>query len=261
MSVLNPNKINLLLKRWPHGVIMTSKDLSHQGYSRSLLHNYCRHGWLTRIGQGAYLRINDELQWTGGVYALQKSLNIPVHIGGLSALAEQGLAHYMTFEKTLYLYNSAHENILLPKWFKKSFPLIHHYQHHLFETKSLGLREASIQQLPLTMASAERAVLEVIALVPYTFSYEYAYKLTESLRLLRPELLQQLLENCRYVKIKRLFLHLAHKTRLPCESQLDISRIELGKGKRQIGEGGEYDPLYRLSVPALSSDESIISDV
>lgn len=261
MSELKQNKINLLLKRWPNGVVITAQDLSHHGYSYSLIHKYCLNGWLTRIGQGAYLRINDELQWYGGVYALQKSLNFPIHIGGLSALAEQGLTHYMSFKESLYLYNSTQKKVLLPRWFKKSFPLMHHYQHHLFEKKDLGLKETSIKQLPLLIASAERAILEVIALVPYVFSYEYAYRLTESLRLLRPELLQQLLESCRSIKIKRLFLHLARKTRLPCESQLDISCIDLGKGKRQIGEGGEYDSLCHLSVPSLSSSEPIIGDV
>jgi hypothetical protein len=70
----------------------------------------------------------------------------------------------------------------------------------------------------------------------------------ESLVTLRPEVVQKLLEMCRFVKVKRLFMYMAEKHRYPWVEKLDLSGIDFGKGKRRIVSGGELDPKYLITV-------------
>jgi len=68
---------------------------------------------------------------------------------------------------------------------------------------------------------------------------------------LRPKVVQALLENCNSIKVKRLFLHLSEQFNHPWLPSLDITRINLGKGKRVLGDGGKYYPKYKLSLPEI----------
>ena len=81
------------------------------------------------------------------------------------------------------------------------------------------------------------------------FNYHYAYELSENLQLLRPQLMQELLQKCLSVKVKRLFLYFAETHQLPCFPHLDRKTIELGKGKRLIPPGGHFIADYQISVP------------
>ena len=71
----------------------------------------------------------------------------------------------------------------------------------------------------------------------------------ESLVTLRPEIVQKLLEICRFVKVKRLFMYMGEKHKHPWVEKLDRSRVDLGRGKRRIVSGGELDPKYQITVP------------
>jgi hypothetical protein len=58
-----------------------------------------------------------------------------------------------------------------------------------------------------------------------------------------------LLEACRSVKVKRLFLYMAENQGLPWLAKLDLSKVHLGAGKRMIVLRGRYDavPVKMLS--------------
>lgn len=58
---------------------------------------------------------------------------------------------------------------------------------------------------------------------------------------LRSEIVQRLLVICRSIKVKRLFMYMAEKQGHSWVSQLDLSRIDFGKGKRMIVPNGRYD--------------------
>jgi hypothetical protein len=60
---------------------------------------------------------------------------------------------------------------------------------------------------------------------------------------------QGLLEACRSVKVKRLFLWAAESAGHDWFSRLAPDRIDLGKGKRSIYRGGRFDAKYRITVP------------
>ena len=71
----------------------------------------------------------------------------------------------------------------------------------------------------------------------------------EGLNNLRPDTVQQLLEACSSVKVKRLFLYMAEKAQHPWLNYLDLQKIDLGKGNRSLVEKGVYVSKYKITVP------------
>ncbi len=71
----------------------------------------------------------------------------------------------------------------------------------------------------------------------------------EGLATLRPDLAQRLLEQCRSVKAKRLFLYLAEQSNHSWFDKLEKAGINLGKGKRVVVKGGRLDTKYNITVP------------
>jgi hypothetical protein len=66
---------------------------------------------------------------------------------------------------------------------------------------------------------------------------------------LSPRNLQKLLEECKNVKVKRLFLWFADRHKYIWLSKLEIERINLGSGNRMIAKGGKLDNKYKITVP------------
>jgi len=61
--------------------------------------------------------------------------------------------------------------------------------------------------------------------------------------------LQVLLQACTSIRTKRVFLLLARFFKHGWYSRLDISVIDLGRGKRQLVKGGVLDKEYQITVP------------
>ena len=104
----------------------------------------------------------------------------------------------------------------------------------------------------IRLSCRELAMLEVLYLVGSKESYENAALLMEGLNTLRPALVQELLEKCSSIKVKRLFMHLAERFKHPWVKKVAVSKIDFGKGKRVIEEGGRFDAKYRISVPKIN---------
>jgi hypothetical protein len=65
----------------------------------------------------------------------------------------------------------------------------------------------------------------------------------------RLAVVQELLEKYRSIKVKRLFLWSSEEAGHDWFKRLDSSRIDLGKGIRQIYNGGRYVSKYMITVP------------
>jgi hypothetical protein len=98
-------------------------------------------------------------------------------------------------------------------------------------------------------SSPERAFIEVCSTLDTEVDIVNADKSFEGAGSLRPKLLQDLLENTRQVKAKRLFLWFARRHAFPWFSEININKIELGSGKRQIVANGVYDSEFQITVP------------
>jgi hypothetical protein len=76
----------------------------------------------------------------------------------------------------------------------------------------------------------------------------------EGLNNLPPKQVQALLEDCQSVKVKRLFLYMAEKANHSWFKQLDLSKLDLGSGKRSIVKSGVLIDKYGITVPKELED-------
>ncbi len=73
--------------------------------------------------------------------------------------------------------------------------------------------------------------------------------LAEGLRSLSPRRLQTLLNDCKSVKVKRLFFWLAERHQHAWLKHIDKSKVNLGRGKRMLVKGGRLDTKYLITIP------------
>jgi len=258
MASENRSKINQVLQSWPPGTVATQSWLEQQGVYQQLAYEYEQSNWLKKIGRGAYIRQGDHVEWAGGVYALQQNMGLKAHVGAKSALELRGLAHFIALGTGGYLYLFGARGEKIPSWFKG-----HDWQRriayntsNLFNKHDIGLTKQSIDRYEITISAPERAILELLHLVPQKQSFDEAILLMEGLATLRPKLVQELLENCRSIKVKRLFLYIAEQCNHQWFKKINVSNINLGKGKRVITSGGHLDSKYQITVPNLHSNST-----
>lgn len=242
----NNTNLNQILQKIPHNTIVTSSWLEKQGVSRSLRCAYKKNGWLKSFGNGAYSKLNDNIELDGSIYALQQQLNFSFHVGGVSALAKLGINHNIAFNRKTYIYGCRAEKV--PNWFKENYSENIEIVKSEFLPPKLGLVDFVNKDFSIKISSQERAILEMIYLTPNKNSVKEIYQLMETMSILKPKLIQELLENCSSIKVKRVFLYLADKLNYPWFKKLDISKIDLGSGKRTIEKGGKLDKKYNIVI-------------
>ena len=259
MSVSNQTKtkINRLISQWPRGTVSTASYLNKLGFSHDLLVRYRKSGWIQSFGRGAYVLYGDKVEWPGAVYALQNHLGLNIHPGGKTALELKGYAHYIPAGKgKVFLYGKPGQ--VLPTWFKEKRLGVDVVvtRTNLFPQESQeGFSELREREFSIRISSPERAAMEMLHLVPGKISFEEALLILENLVTLRPDAVQTLLVLCRSIKVKRLFLYMAEKHGHSWASDLDLSRVNLGKGKRMIIPNGKYHRKYHITVPRDQMDE------
>lgn len=204
------------------------------------------------MGQGAYAKAGDTIEWTGGLYALQEQLKLRIHAGGKTALQMQGYAHFLPMRKgtTVSLFGAP--DVKLPAWFKQYRwgAKIRFTTTNLFAGEAdQGLTKKDLGPYSIKVSTAERAMMEVLYGVPQVDSYEEARLLMEGLTTLRPRVVQRLLEKCASVKVKRLFMLLAENCKHAWVPKVDLAKIDFGKGKRMLVKGGHFDHKYKITVP------------
>ncbi|MCF8345932.1 MAG: type IV toxin-antitoxin system AbiEi family antitoxin [Bacteroidales bacterium] len=249
MATNHGNKLMNLLSLHVPGTVLLASWLEKNGISRDLQQYYLKSGWLESYGTGAFKRPNENVRWTGALNSIQRQTELPVHVGGLTSISLQGLSHYIRMEKEpLYLFSPQY--VKLPKWFlNQSWSnQIVHVKTKFLPTNS-ALFEYNLDGLKLQISSPERAILECLYLLPDRFDMVECYQIFEGLSNLRPKILQELLENCNSIKVKRLFLYMASKANHQWLGSVDQSRIDLGTGDRVIVKEGVYISKYKISVP------------
>jgi hypothetical protein len=268
-------KLNQLQHNLPQGLVADAAWLSEHGYSTSLRSQYVSAGWLEQSARRVYRRPWGPLTWQHVVISLQALLGHDLAVGGRTALELQGFAHYLPQrEQEVHLYGPKPP----PSWLYE-LPLDVRFRYH--NTKPLFGAEPAPEGLgnlkwnvktngadtanaarglaiidlggpdawPLTVSTPERAILELLDELPNHETFHQADMLMEGLTNLSPRRLQTLLERCRSVKTKRLFLFFADRHSHRWLGALDKSRVDLGRGKRMLARGGKLDPCYQITVP------------
>ncbi|MEX1014883.1 MAG: type IV toxin-antitoxin system AbiEi family antitoxin [Candidatus Paceibacterota bacterium] len=250
-------KINHILQEWPPRTVITSDWLKEHGVYKQLADSYEKSGWLERISRGAYKRKGDKISWPGGLYALQELQHLSVHVGGKTALELQGYSHYIRMDDAQSVVLWKTPDVRLPNWFLSydwNTP-IEVRSVTLFDRNVNALSETKVDNIIIEISATEQAVLEYLHNVPKHEGIDEANYIMEGLTSMRPSVLQKLLECCKSIKTKRLFLYMAEHHNHPWFKKIDLSSIPLGKGKREIIKGGKLDKTYNIVVSELSRED------
>lgn len=275
MNAPKSSKLNQLGRQLPEGLLVDAAWLEKRGYYGSLRKKYVDLGWLEQPAHRVYRRPRGMLSWEQVVISLQTLLAVPVSVGGRTALERQGFAHYLSISQSeVHLYG----HHAPPTWLHKlplSVRFVFHKSDRLFVDAMLtdvspglapdgealksfheGLAKAGLTtqpwghwNWPLVLSTPERSILELLDELPERESFHHADKLMEGLASLSPRRMQMLLEACRNVKVKRLFLFFADRHNHAWLKRLDRQRVDLGAGKRMLVRGGRLDRTYGITVP------------
>ena len=262
MQSKNANKPDpvLLANCLPDGLVVNRKWLKAKGFERTAVDYFVRSGKLARMGHGVYRRPGPPLKWEHLVYSLQES-GSPIHVGGRSALDLQGMAHYLPLGgmRSVELYGVSR----LPGWLSGlESPVKFNARGRVGFDK---LPDDALTTMPfghwdwlLNYATVELALFELLADVHDEAGFSFADKYFESATVLRPTLLNSLLQSCRNVKTTRLFLWFADRHQHQWLKKIDKDSASLGSGKRMIVKGGALDKTYAITVPrSMAGNEDV----
>jgi hypothetical protein len=252
----NDNPLNRLDRELPEGLLADSTWFRKRGFSRQLLNYYVSAGWLDQPARSVFRRPRGTLGWQQVVLSLQMMLlDYRLAVGGRTALELKGYAHFLPQRtKEVHLYGPRP----LPAWLDKlpiGVRFVHHNSRKLFKTEptTFSFNSPPGHSLPeewqLLLSVTERAILELLDELPQHESFEQVDVLMEGLSNLSPRRLQELLVDCRSVKVKRLFFYFADRHKHAWLKQLKKDRIDLGSGKRMLAKGGKLDRTYQITVP------------
>ena len=246
------SKINQILTEWIAGDIHSLRWLGEKGVVQNLAYEYFRNGSLEKLGPGIYSRKNEKLRWVGGVRLLQEELRKSIHVAGRTALELHGHAHYLPVRKKEVVYLATYKKDKIPKWFNE----VDFNCEFRFSSLSLFSGDVELNEygdpsgITFMISSRELAVLEFLNVLNLSNTFETAENYMNSLQTLRPKVVQDLLKKCNSVKVKRVFLYISEKLELPFMERLDLTKVKLGKGKRQIVvSNGRLDKKYQITVP------------
>jgi hypothetical protein len=129
-------------------------------------------------------------------------------------------------------------------------------KQNLFSVSSIGIvvDPFGLCTWPIRYSSAERVFIELASIIKTKEDVYQAKDMLEGAANLRPTRLQLLLENCTSIKAKRLFLWLAKGVSPTWNKYIDISKINLGSGKRQIVPKGVLDNQFLITVPKIENE-------
>lgn len=261
MSTPKEKKLKKVLEAIPSGFMVDTAWLERHGISRFLARKYVVTGWLERVNRGVFRRpapnatTSGAIDWKTCLLSMQHIMRHNIHVGGTTALAQQGYDHYLRLGSSapVWVYGNA-----TPNWLSKlplNAPIVTR-NTSLFADPSVGLARNNINAedtLPwdwmLNMSAPERAIMEAMDELPDHESFHNLDMLFESLTTLRPKTVAALLHSCKKIKVKRLFFVFADRHDHPWRKRLDPAEFNLGSGDRALLKGGKIHPRYRIMVP------------
>ncbi len=260
MSVENDDKLNRLHTELPEGVAAPSGWLNKLGITSQLINRYLKSGRLVRLGHRAYARPGVPVQGVGVLLGLHRLAGVPCHLSGMVALSLQGYSHFLP------LSGGPAWNVTtkgpVPQWARKQtpHPPLRFRKDSLFsprvERDDLKPWQTGIRDWTLPVSCPERAMLELLDDVQDADGFRHAAEILESMATLRPGMVTALLQDCKSVKVKRLFLLLAEHYRHAWLRTVDAQSVDLGRGKRQLVKGGKLNEKYAITIPEDFGAES-----
>lgn len=246
-------KIAKILTEWIPGDLHSLQWFRRRGIEQRLAYKYYSGGTLKKVGPGIYARSKEPLDWVGGVRLLQEELGKKLHVAQKNALELSGHGHYGVMGKKPIVHLRTYDNSRPPSWFKKVDFGIEFVMKNssLFKTETELIEFVGKSGLKIKIASRELAILEMIDSLDFSHSFETVENYFTSMSTLRPKVVQKLLEKCKSIRTKRIFLYLTERFEHPYFKKLKINKIDLGSGKRVIVKNGELNKKYNITVPKI----------
>lgn len=242
-------KIQQILETAPRDSILFGSWLSDHGLDAKGQYAYMKSGWLDRISKGVYKMHGAEPSLLAAISSYNTQLGKSCVVGAYTALELRGYSHYLSMGKpTSYLFTDKCNR--LPSWLlKDEWDMTVKYMITSFlGDELLGVEAMRVEQHDLLVSSPERAFLECLNLPDASSSLLDIYYLMESLTILRPKLVQTLLESCTSHKVKRLFLYMAEKANHPWFKALKPETINIGTSRLMITSTGKYINKYNMTI-------------
>ena len=241
-------KINQIRQKILPDGIMLSKWLREQGITTSDQSSYLKHKTIERIATGVYKFPESKPTEYGILSSYQEQTKNEYHIGASSALEIKGISHYIPIgNPRLFIFTPLHHR--LPKWInssRKDSDIIELSPNVL---GNIGKETINHEKYKLTISSPELAIMECLLLSPKFYDLMDTFHLLEMLTNLRSSLVQEILENCKSIKVKRMFLYMACKANHQWYNKLDLSKINLGSGTRSYAKHGVKDSHFNIVIP------------
>jgi hypothetical protein len=233
MRISKNISIKELLSKLDWDTPYSSSDLQALGLPSTAAARLAQSGWLKRLGRGVYQVANGKLDMNKALAYL--SLEVPqLHVGGKTALAWRGTRHNLAHQERLNLWGLKAGR--LPAWFTDLFNVT--YQSTRIFNNALppgfGLAPLPAGNPKVMVSVPERALLELFSDTGKLQSLEEMLNIAESVRHLRPDVLETLLAHTTRVKVVRLAKTLAESLELPWLEVAKKHNERLGSSSRWI---------------------------
>jgi hypothetical protein len=204
---------------------------------------------LTAIGSGVMIRTGKQPTLYGALYSLNNQCNKHFHIGALTALELLGYSHYIPMGRPqVVVYYPRGEWV--PVWMEQydwGVDVLK-VSSGYFDSQT-GITTTIQGEFEILLSSPERAFMESLNLAPKYYNLTDLYYVMEQLNTLRPDVVQILLEQNNSIKVNRLFLYMADKAGHTWFDAIDVSKVSMGNGKREIVKNGVYNSKYQIVIP------------
>ena len=250
MAKESRTKKNQLFLDWRDSEVHTLNWFNSRKISNQLVQQYLNSGLIKKLGGGAYIKAKDKLYWQSAIFTAQTESNLPIHIGGRSIFDLHGSSQHLSLGKKPSIFVIARKRIRIPIWLKQNDWNVE-FQFkisRLFED-DLGLEIFKKSKFEIAISSRERAIMEMIDDMNLSESFETLEQYFEGLISIRSNLTQKLLERCSSIKVKRVFLYMVTYMGLPIAKKLNVSKINLGRGKRMVTKNGMLNKTFNITVP------------
>lgn len=233
MRVSENISIKELLSKLEWDTPYGSRDLQALGLPSTAAARLAQSGWLKRLGRGVYQVPNAKLDMNKALAYLSREVP-ELHVGGKTALAWRGTRHNLAHQERLNLWGLKAGR--LPAWFSNLFNVTYQSTRIFDNTLPPGFGLAPLPAgNPKVMVSVpERALLELFSDTGKLQSLEETLNVAESVRHLRPDVLETLLAHTTRVKVVRLAKLLAESLELPWVEVAKKHNKRLGSSSRWV---------------------------
>lgn len=228
------SRLKQLLRKFPRGAIFFAAWLYKNGIAYELQRNYRDARRLLSISPGVMVRAGEKPTVYSAIACFNSQMDKYFHIGALSALKLTGAVPNMPIDQPqVMIYYPSGE--WFPLWLtrQKFSSGIMKLSSKMLDNK-LGILSALQGSFEVLISSPERAFLEAVHLAPGYYSLDDLRVILYQLPNLNPKLMQALLEQCKSIKTKSLFLDMAEQVAHPWFDKLDILKIDFEGKDREI---------------------------